>query len=63
MNSKLPNQPKTSPNIKLCVTKIAQRMTYIQLLWSVPLNALRTEGTFAISMMYAPNDFCKSHRI
>ena len=63
MNSKLPNQPKTSPNIKFCVIKIAQRATYIQLLWSVPLSVLRAERTFAISMMYAPNDFWKSHCI
>ena len=63
MDLKLPNQPKTSPNIKFCVIQIAQHATYIQLLWSVPLSAFRAERTFAISMMYAPSDFCESHHI
>ena len=33
INSKLPSWPETSPNLKLCLIKIAHRATYMQLLW------------------------------
>ena len=33
MNSKLTCQPKTSPNLKFCFTKIAHRPTFIKHLW------------------------------